>query len=208
MCSALHLKSQPNLLACPRVSLSAQMERDPVELGRLFSYVVSATTMSRMDFIAVFAAVITLLGALLAFKKPNLPVVRAAGPEPKGFPYLAGLACVIIVFGVFNLWYFWNTLRDQAENAIFIVWLILAMMAGMFVKVVATNYQAGRPLFDVSGDQLVYPLLFSVMVFYPVWAVAASAPKGFFVIHSAFLNGYFWESIVSAAKPPAGANAR
>ncbi|PYS62126.1 MAG: hypothetical protein DMF76_09525 [Acidobacteria bacterium] len=34
-----------------------------------------------------------------------------------------------------------------------------------------------------------------------VMGLAAQSPHGLFPIHAAFLNGYFWESIVSAVKP-------
>ena len=37
-----------------------------------------------------------------------------------------------------------------------------------------------------------------------VTTIATTAARSFFVIHAAFLNGYFWESFVAAAKPVEG----
>ena len=53
--------------------------------------------------------------------------------------------------------------------------VIVAMIGGMFAQVLAANYRARRRLFEVSRDRLLYPLLFSIVVFYPVWALGASS---------------------------------
>jgi hypothetical protein len=76
------------------------------------------------------------------------------------------------------------------------------MIAGMFVQVLASNYREGNPLFAIEFGRLMFPLLFSLVVFYPIWSLAAGAPQNLFVFHAAFLNGYFWESVVSAARAP------
>jgi hypothetical protein len=115
---------------------------------------------------------------------------------------LIAFALIVIVFGLFTAVFFRQALFAHPDEIIFAVWLVLAMIGGMLAQVVAANYRAHNELFSVSRDRLLYPLLFSVIVFYPVWALAASSTRGFFAIHAAFLNGYFWESIVSAAKPP------
>jgi hypothetical protein len=53
---------------------------------------------------------------------------------------------------------------------------------------------------------LIFPILFSVIVFYPIWSIATTNPRGFFVFYAAFLNGYFWENVVSSIKAPPGAS--
>ncbi len=76
------------------------------------------------------------------------------------------------------------------------------MIAGMFVQGLAANYRAGRKLWDVTASQLVFPLLFALIVFYPIWALTASSSRSLFSFYAAFLNGYFWESVVTATKNP------
>jgi len=67
-----------------------------------------------------------------------------------------------------------------------------------------TVTQGSPATFNVTATDLLLPLLFSIVVFYPIWAIATTAARSFFVIHAAFLNGYFWESFVAAAKPVEG----
>jgi hypothetical protein len=155
-----------------------------------------------MHMIEVVVAVLTLIGAGLSFVSPRPSTELGAAPAKQGAPYLVAFAAAVVVFGAFNLFYYRGALSGRADDVLFAVWLVLAMIAGMFVQVVAANYRARRALFSISRDRLVFPLLFSIVVFYPVWALAASSPNSFFAVHAAFLNGYFWESIVSAAKPP------
>jgi hypothetical protein len=76
------------------------------------------------------------------------------------------------------------------------------MAAGMFVQVLTTNYRHERPLLEVTPAQLVFPLLFSPIVFYPIWLVGGDRGPGAFPFYAAFLNGYFWQSVVSAVKAP------
>lgn len=158
-----------------------------------------------MNYIEICVAALTLAGAAIPLAARRRPIELGAAPSAThrgGGPYLIALAVVGVAFGGFNLFYYREQLRSHADDVLFAIWLVLSMIAGMFVQVLAANYRARRRLFDISRDRLIFPLLFSVIVFYPIWAVAASAPRGFFVIHAAFLNGYFWESIVSTAKPP------
>jgi hypothetical protein len=122
---------------------------------------------------------------------------------PAGITVLLSFALIIIIFGGFSLYYYWSLIAANGETLIFALWLFFAMVAGMFVQVLAANFRAGRPLFDISASQLVFPLLFALIVYYPIWALAASSPRNLFPFYAAFLNGYFWESVVSAAKAPA-----
>jgi hypothetical protein len=156
-----------------------------------------------MEGLGLVAAGLTLAGALLPLLfRRRLANEFGAAPDAGGAAYLLIFAGLAAVFGLFCITYYWRTISARADDAIFLVGLFLAMIAGMLVQVVAMNYRQGRGLFSVNRDQVVFPTLFAIMVFYPIWAVAAAAPKGFFVVHAAFLNGYFWESIVSSAKPP------
>jgi len=156
-----------------------------------------------MHIIEVIVALLTLIGAGLSFVGRRPSTEMGAAPAKQGAPYLIGFAVVVVLFGAFNLFHYRHDLMARTDDVLFYVWLVLAMIAGMFVQVVAANHRARRALFSVSRDRLVFPLLFSIVVFYPIWALAASSPHSFFAVHAAFLNGYFWESIVSAAKPPA-----
>ena len=91
---------------------------------------------------------------------------------------------------------------DELRLMRFGVWLFLAMAGGMFVQVLTSNYRTGKGLFDVAASQLIYPLLFSIIIFYPIWAIATSGTNNFFAIYAAFMNGFFWETVVANAQLP------
>ena len=110
--------------------------------------------------------------------------------------------CFVILFGLLTLVQYWDSIRKNKDGAYFATWLFSFMIAGMFAQVLATNHKSGKALLAVSVSELVFPLLFSVIVYYPIWAIAATAPRNFFPLYAAFLNGYFWESVVSAARVP------
>lgn len=122
---------------------------------------------------------------------------------PPGLKVLSIFAIFVSAFGVMTLWRYWSTVQENQDLLFFAFWLFLTMVFGMFVQVFASNYRSGKPLFDVTVSRLTFPLLFSLIVYYPIWAIAASAPGGLFPFYAAFLNGYFWESVVSAAQLPA-----
>ena len=149
---------------------------------------------------AAVLVILTVAGALLPLIAKQEGIEFGAGPSDTGAPYLIIFALVAIAFGIFTIIYYRGRIIAEADDVIFVVGLCLAMIGGMFVQVLAANRRAGRPLLSVSRDDLLFPLLFSIIVFYPIWTITAGGPKGFLAIHAAFLNGYFWESVVSAAK--------
>ena len=162
--------------------------------------------------------IITLLGAassgikksivdsLLGRMKPAANFLYDSGRKEAIAPakkFLLGLSAVVFVFGISTTIRYWSSIMANLDMLIFSGWLFVTMLFGMAVQVIATNYRTKGKLFDaISWDQIIFPILFSVVVFYPIWALSTTSPKSFFVIHAAFLNGYFWESIVSAAKAP------
>ncbi len=109
---------------------------------------------------------------------------------------------ICVLYGIYLLVAYWNEIESNRDLWTFAVGLVLVMVAGMFVQVMIANRKAGKEFFDVTTDQLVLPLLFSVIIFNSIWAGVADAPRNFSAIYSAFLSGYFWEAIVDAAKPP------
>jgi hypothetical protein len=111
-------------------------------------------------------------------------------------------AVVVVVFGIITAWRYWERIKQNDELLIYGGWLFIAMVFGMFVQVIASNYRAGKPLFHVSAAQLIFPILFSLIVFYAVWVTASTAPPGLFSFYAAFLNGYFWESVVNTTRLP------
>ena len=176
-----------------------------------------------MDYISLIAIAITIIGAVVKLSLESLnkygPMrqqIREEGPQShqaRGYArqrkrairnariVLIVFAIAVCSFGIFTLVRYWNVLKQNEDALYFSIWLFFAMVAGMFVQVLAHNYRSGNPLFHVEASQLIFPLLFSIIVFYPIWAIGVSATHSFFSIHAAFLNGYFWESIVSSAQP-------
>jgi hypothetical protein len=126
-------------------------------------------------------------------------------PRPPRFSpgqrLLLCFAGLLIVALIPTLVHYWTAIIANSELLIFAVWLFFTMIAGMFVQVIVDNYQAGHPMFEINAPDLLVPIFFSLIVYYSIWSVAASAPRGLFSFYAAFLNGYFWRHVVSQAKP-------
>lgn len=167
--------------------------------------------------ITVAGCVLSMLGPLLTGMPPSTPAYITLGeadaelaeadqqrerPRKSAKFVLGSFAAVVGIAGILTFIHYRDVIARNQDSFYFWVWLFLFMVAGMFVQVIASNHRAGRALLDISASQLVFPVLFSVVVFYPIWAIAASASHSFFSIHAAFLNGYFWESVVSTASRP------
>jgi hypothetical protein len=123
-------------------------------------------------------------------------------PEPQGAKVLIAFAALVVLFGILTVYRYWSLFREHEGDLWFWAWLFLTMVFGVFVQVLANNHRQNLPPFRVEVSQLLYPLLFSILIFYPVWGIAASAPRNFFSFYGAFLNGYFWQNVVATAKPP------
>lgn len=157
-----------------------------------------------MSALELTTALLIVAGVFLSFARRDGGVAISAAPRPSGINYLRAFALLVLIFAGITVAFYWGQLRSRREDVLFAGWLLLVMVAGMFAQVMAENYRSRKRLFDIPRDRLLYPLLFSVIVFYPIWALASSSEPNFFVVQAAFLNGYFWESIVSAARPPPG----
>jgi hypothetical protein len=158
---------------------------------------------------SLLAAVITLLGGVVSamrFRRSRGSVLEATEEEAteqrRARTLMSVLFWFTIAFAVLTAGRYWHELWTHLDDVIFSIWLAITMVVGMLVQVLAANYRSTSKLMPVTFDRLIFPLLFSIIVFYPIWALAASAPRNFFVFHAAFLNGYFWEHVVSTTQPP------
>ena len=165
-----------------------------------------------MNAIAVVSLLIPVVGIGLTFlaiylsraEVKNKTLNSEGGPAPKptsGYIVLGVFTAVVILFGLFTLYQYWDNFSQHKDLITYGAWLFLIMIAGMFVQVIVSNYRADKPLFHVTASQLIFPVLLSPFVFYVIWSTAAATPKGSVVLYCAFLNGYFWESTVSKVKP-------
>ena len=117
----------------------------------------------------------------------------------RGRRFLLVFVILLGLLSAYTLYQFTPTI--SAEKLFLFIWLFVFMLLGMIVRVITANHRIGKPLFDVAIDDIVYPVLFSVIVFYPIWVMVEKEANIPFSIYSAFLNGYFWRSIVADAKP-------
>lgn len=166
-----------------------------------------------MNMISLFSLLLIPAGVLVALlatylsRRETTAIQKKLGPgkEPptpkSGKVVLMIFTLIVILYGAFVLKSNWEVVAQNKDLLTFGVGLFLSMVFGMFAQVIMSNYKAGQPLLAVSGSQLLYPVLISPIVFYVIWSTVASAPKGYFVVYCAFLNGYFWESTVSKVKP-------
>ena len=136
------------------------------------------------------------------FARLSLPIKgsldKKHGRLTRGQMLLAFFAVFILTFAVFTLRLYWPQVADKRDTVIHGAWLFVAMVCGMFSQVMVGNHQKGKGLFDVSGEQLFLPLLFSVTAFYSVWKMTDSLTTQrdvIFPFYTAFLNGYFWKTM-------------
>ncbi|MGD0038662.1 MAG: hypothetical protein ABSC53_15355 [Bacteroidota bacterium] len=108
------------------------------------------------------------------------------------------IACITIL----TIVYYWKILIYNFETILCFTWLFIIMVAGMLVQVISSNYHDKSHLLNISISQLVYPILFSIITFYPLWAYSTTAPINYYSFYSAFMNGFFWKTVVSSSKPP------
>lgn len=131
-----------------------------------------------------------------------LPPLPPKNEPPSATPVLFVFAVIVVIFLGVASWHYWPQLQASGDYLFLGGGLFLMMMAGMFVQVLTSNYTENKPLFQVSSSRLLYPLLFSPIVFYPIWLVGDKEGARLFSFYAAFLNGYFWQSVVAAAKRP------
>jgi hypothetical protein len=117
---------------------------------------------------------------------------------------LIAFVILVVVFGALNIFHYWGAVKSRGDLMLWGFGLFVSMIGGMFVQVLSANYQSGKRLFAVEGSELLFPALFSLVVFCPVWALTAAGSQTLFSYYAAFLNGYFWRAIVSAARVPTG----
>jgi hypothetical protein len=167
--------------------------------------------------LAVLGAMLSTFTTLLEKRRPALELKGGnAGGAKKptapprisrsGVAVLSIFAAIVVIYGLFTLIWYWQEIRQQIDDALFLVWLLLIMVAGMFSQVLVSNYRNGHPLLSVNVEQLIFPLLLAPIVFFSIWTLAASAPRNGFALYAAFVNGFFWEAAVASTKGPIQAN--
>lgn len=153
-----------------------------------------------MSKLAILSGVFSLvLTAIAGFLFPDRP---ARARAQSGVAVLLVFLLVVFVLGAIVLVSNWKQLLEHRDMVLGAAVLLVAMIGGMFARVIARNYELGHEPFDLKASQLLYPLVFSVIVFYPIWTQSGATGPSFFAVHAAFLNGYFWESVMSAAQAP------
>lgn len=101
----------------------------------------------------------------------------------------------------------WLAALLSQGNMLFLASLFLAMAGGMFTSVIAKNYREKRAFSEVTAFQLLFPLVFSPMVFFAIYLTSGKINLGqdpTFGLCTAFIYGYFWERVVVALDPTKG----
>jgi hypothetical protein len=161
--------------------------------------------LSRHEVFYQFMFLFTVFLVILLNKRRIATLTRQLDASGKLLLCFAG---VVLCFGGSAGIHFWNQISVSGDKMYLALGLLLTMVAGMFVQVITSNYKAGASsLFAVTTAELIYPVLFSPIVYYAIWAVAsASSSAGVFSFYAAFLNGYFWQSVVTSAQKASAAS--
>ncbi len=141
------------------------------------------------------------VGLLSSLQDRLAPEPHPGRPRTPASILLLGFCGVLFAVGVPTLIYYWKAIISNTDNLIFGIWLFLTMVFGMFVQVMVDNHESGRAILDIRLWDFLFPLFFSLVVYYSIWSVAATAPRGLFSFYAAFLNGYFWRHVVAQARP-------
>ena len=171
-----------------------------------------------MKYISILSILIMILALLLPFfidrysikqhKKiieEKVNILRSQNKKEKrkkinpAIFILALFGIVVLIHGILTFIFNFNKIKVIIGEISFALWLFFTMIFGMFVQVLSRNYREKRKLFQIGWEQLVFPLLFSIIIFYPIWGIISSSNKSYFSFYCAFLNGYFWENIVAEA---------
>lgn len=165
-----------------------------------------------VNAITIIPIVLTLGALLLAFlrrtssgalESPRARSLDTGGAKDRSGTIVLGVfGVIVVIYAVFAAFAYGDKIREYVDDFWLAGGLLLTMIAGMIVRVVSANYQARRVLFKVNWQELVFPMVFSPIVFFPVWSITTEGQSGLFVFHAAFLNGYFWESIVASTRSP------
>lgn len=122
-------------------------------------------------------------------------------PKPK---ILTGFLIIIIIYLLITSLVYQDVIFISKDILLKYIGLFLMMVAGMFCSVIKENYESGRGLFDVDDNNLIYPLLFSVFVFYPILIISDSDINNKSLFYTSFLNGYFWKTVITKAEEAMG----
>jgi len=117
--------------------------------------------------------------------------------KPKKSIVLKIFAILIATYLIIAIILNWDKVIMTKEKLLIYIGLFLIMCGGMFVSVISKNYTAQKSLFDVTDSDLLYPLLFSVFVFYPLLIMVDTEQNSKLLFYTAFMNGYFWKTIVT-----------
>ena len=121
--------------------------------------------------------------------------------KTKGKPkVLKAFVIIALVYLLLTVFLNWENIVITKNTILLYVGLFLMMCGGMFVSVIRKNYKDDKELFDVKDSDLIYPLLFSVFVFYPLLIMVDTDQNSKLLFYTAFLNGYFWKTIVTEAE--------
>ncbi|MCT3897357.1 hypothetical protein HZQ13_04520 [Elizabethkingia anophelis] len=127
-------------------------------------------------------------------KTTTLILNKKIGGKPLVLKFFA---IVIVCYIVILIFLKWDIIKISKDNILLYSGLFLMMCFGMFVSVIRRNYKKGKNLFDVKDSDLIYPTLFSVLVFYPLLVLVDTESNLQLVIYTAFLNGFFWKTFVA-----------
>lgn len=160
--------------------------------------------METVNYLAIGLAVVGVaLTVLFSIRQRSGATYLGPADEQgnSGKKILYAFAAIVAIFGAFAIYTYRALLFKSIDDVFYLCGVVLTMIFGMFVQVLYSAYRENRN-FKVTATQLVLPLLFSIVVFYPTWTTAAGSVRGLYAFYVAFLNGFFWESLVTAAKPP------
>jgi hypothetical protein len=75
------------------------------------------------------------------------------------------------------------------------------MIVGMVANYLWDLFKAGKSWSDISGRDLVIPMLISPIVFFGIWSMWPDQKPLFSMNLIAFQNGFFWQVVFSKAGP-------
>lgn len=90
-------------------------------------------------------------------------------------------------------------MSQKTKNALFLIGVYLAMIAGMAAKMVFDHLTEGEAL---AWKKFLIPLLVSSLIYGTVFRIAKGSNEIVLMLIFGFQNGFFWQDIFGQIKVP------
>lgn len=140
------------------------------------------------------------VGVFLRFVSTTLDAKSLAARGP-GEIVLTVFSLVTAIGAGVAVWRYWKQIKAQLPGILEAGGALVVLVGGMIARTVMSNLDAGQPPLDGGWWHWLRPLLVSSIVFGSMWFSIPKEQRSLaFLLYSAFVNGYFWHSVLEGTR--------